>query len=386
MFVLTLPLYSQVIDQPWSTHIIDSSLFGADGVKHYTDGSKHVLTVGWEQSGKTRAYVFNNTMQLQHYVEVSTPGVEDAFVCDFNNDGNLDIISFLDEGGTNISLFYAKDDLISNSATTFTLKVIAASFGSQWMYGEMMDVNEDGYLDIVGGSKKTGARLSVFINPLNSSGTWVEKKIDDAGWIMSIKLIDMDGDGDKDILVSDRDCTPKGVKWYKNPGAANHTDTWTKQVIGLTAASHNPMFLNVYDDDDGQIKILATSLTEGVYLFEENTSYTEDKLFAIPSACGEWMKDVAYHDLDNDGTVEIVYSLNNAYGTHGVNYAILDGNGSYIHHAISGIQSPKYDNLLFIDMDGDGDDDILTTEENDNNNTVKGLGFIWFENPIINKK
>jgi hypothetical protein len=140
------------------------------------------------------------------------------------------------------------------------------------------------------------------------------------------------------------------------------------------------MFLNVYED--GQIKILATSLTEGVYLFEENTSYTEDKLFAIPSACGEWMKDVAYHDLDNDGTDEIVYSLNNAYGTHGVNYATSNGSGSYVHHAISGIQSPKYDNLLFIDMDGDGDDDIVTTEENDNSNTEKGMGFFWYENKL----
>jgi hypothetical protein len=37
----------------------------------------------------------------------------------------------------------------------------------------------------------------------------------------------------------------------------------------------------------------------------------------------------------------------------------------------------KYDFIELIDLDGDQDLDVLTTEEN------KGLGVVWYENPAL---
>ncbi|MEO0477263.1 MAG: hypothetical protein AAF085_15040, partial [Planctomycetota bacterium] len=42
---------------------------------------------------------------------------------------------------------------------------------------------------------------------------------------------------------------------------------------------------------------------------------------------------------------------------------------------ISGLEGKKFDRLELIDLDGDGDLDVLTCEEADN------LGVIWYENP-----
>lgn len=38
-----------------------------------------------------------------------------------------------------------------------------------------------------------------------------------AGWIMSIIPADMDGDGDEDVLYSDRRGALRGVRWLENP-------------------------------------------------------------------------------------------------------------------------------------------------------------------------
>ena len=48
-----------------------------------------------------------------------------------------------------------------------------------------------------------------------------------------------------------------------------------------------------------------------------------------------------------------------------------------VKHSVSGAQGQKYDRTELVDLDGDGDLDILTTEE------VEDLGVIWFENPLL---
>ena len=45
-------------------------------------------------------------------------------------------------------------------------------------------------------------------------------------------------------------------------------------------------------------------------------------------------------------------------------------------HEISGPRGIKFDRLELIDLDGDGDLDVLTCEERHN------LGVFWFENPV----
>ena len=44
-------------------------------------------------------------------------------------------------------------------------------------------------------------------------------------------------------------------------------------------------------------------------------------------------------------------------------------------HDIAGPEGIKYDRLELLDLDGDGDLDIITCEERTN------LGVIWYENP-----
>jgi hypothetical protein len=52
---------------------------------------------------------------------------------------------------------------------------------------------------------------------------------------------------------------------------------------------------------------------------------------------------------------------------------------SWTHHDISGSAGEKFDLIELLDLDGDGDLDVITCEEKDN------LGVIWYENPIRNR-
>jgi hypothetical protein len=54
-----------------------------------------------------------------------------------------------------------------------------------------------------------------------------------------------------------------------------------------------------------------------------------------------------------------------------------------LNYDVSGPAGIKYDFVYLIDIDKDGDLDILTCEENNNSETDAGLGVIWYENMVF---
>lgn len=55
---------------------------------------------------------------------------------------------------------------------------------------------------------------------------------------------------------------------------------------------------------------------------------------------------------------------------------------TWIDHEISGSAGSKFDRIELVDLDGDGDLDAMTTEENFGPDSL-GMGVIWYENPTI---
>jgi hypothetical protein len=49
--------------------------------------------------------------------------------------------------------------------------------------------------------------------------------------------------------------------------------------------------------------------------------------------------------------------------------------GKWTAHPVSGVDGVKHDLVELMDLDADGDLDVITTEE------VKNFGVIWYENP-----
>ena len=88
-------------------------------------------------------------------------------------------------------------------------------------------------------------------------------------------------------------------------------------------------------------------------------------------------KGVAIGDIDLDGVNDVVFSCENASGDKsGVRWLSYDKTkDAWTDHEISGPAGVKFDLLELIDLDHDGDLDVLTCEEREK------LGVIWYENP-----
>ena len=88
---------------------------------------------------------------------------------------------------------------------------------------------------------------------------------------------------------------------------------------------------------------------------------------------------MAAGDIDLDGRLDLVFSCENATGEKsGVRWlswkeSPLDA--AWTDYEISGPTGVKFDRLELIDLDADGDLDVLTCEER------ASLGVFWYENP-----
>lgn len=366
--------------EPWPMHVIDDSSFGSDGTKLYdvnNDRQMDIIT-GWEQGNVARLY-FNpgNPDDGWPFVEVPAPQVEDALVADLDADGYADIVTLTEGKDQRVTIHWAPKDAqkYRQSRHWQSAEISSLTGKTRWMFGIAMQVDGRHGPDLVVGSKDPDATLGWLEAPADPHDmeAWLFHEITPAGWIMSIVAQDMDGDGREDILISDRYGEKRGVRWLRNPGPGNaQKQPWESHMIGLSDGE--PMFLTAVSSRH----ILVPDLKKGLLSFKKISggNWQTDTL-KYPSFAGTRGKAVAQGDLNGDGVDDNVLSFEGAEERHGVIWQ--DGaNGAF--YPLSDQQGNKFDLVVLHDMDGDGDLDVLTSEENNNSATEGGLGVVWYEN------
>jgi hypothetical protein len=253
------------------------------------------------------------------------------------------------------------------------------------MFALPMQIDDSGGVDLIVGSKGRGATVGWLQSPEQprNLAAWKFRALRQAGWIMSLLSHDMDGDGDLDVLVSDRKGPRAGVLWLENPGARRAASgaEWTEHSVAKGVGE--VMFLTTGDlDRDGRRDIVAAVKKVGL-LYLRSTGDPRNPwprhTIDLPAGCGT-AKGVAICDVDRDGNNDIVFSCEGAAagksGVRWMSYTTSPTERIWRDHEISGAPGIKFDRLEVIDLDGDGDLDVLTCEERDN------LGVFWYENPF----
>lgn len=374
-------------------HIIDNTSSGADGTKLVdanNDGKMDIVT-GWEQGNIARMYFHPGSLQKNWtYIEVIAPNVEDASPVDLDGDGFYDLVTCSEGKHMRVSFHWAPNNhkAYKISQNWKTEDVPATIDKTRWMFVRPMDIDGKNGIDLVVGSKDPNGTLGWLEAPENPRAValWKYHEISPANWVMSIEIRDMDQDGSKDILISDRNGPNRGVRWLKNPGQVYEklTSHWVNHSIGMTKA--DPLFLGIADENqDGLIEMWVPNLREYFMYFEqknrEGTVWDSVKL-PIPNQAGSIGKSAAIDDIDMDGQLDLITTYDGAEGKSGVLWSSFDAaTNAWIHQDVSGLEGIKYDYASLIDMDGDGDIDILTCEEANNSQKGPGLGVIWYENP-----
>lgn len=370
--------------KPWQRYTIDDTSRGADGVRLADvnqDGQMDLVT-GWEEGGKVRVYLHPGAKRVREpwpnvtVGQVASP--EDAVFADLDDDGQLDVVSCCEGKTKSVFVHWAPkqaaDYLVADAWRTEAFPALHKK--AAWMYCLPMRMDHQHGTDLVLAAKNQGAEVGWLAAPRNPHdiAAWKWNPLKKVGWVMSLEQADLNQDQRMDILMTDRKGPDRGLYWFEHPRDLNRT--W--KIHSLSDAKREVMFLGLGDlnaDRHQDIAVATSGHGTDLYFRTGNEPQFECRSLEQFANTGTG-KAAACGDLNLDGQIDLVLSCEKANPPKsGVIWAESQPDGSFVPHEISGPAGIKFDLLQLLDLDSDGDLDVLTCEERAN------LGLIWYENP-----
>lgn len=400
---------------PWQRRTIlqgvAANVTGADGVDLRDINGDGLLDLasGWEQSSKTTVHIHPGCALAETewpYVVLpgTVSGVEDATFGDVDADGRQDVVS---AGSSGFRLYVHFGPVASSqlTASAWTQMTIGAATNVQrWLRAIVADINGDGQPDIVAGGYSTGATIDLFTSPTpRIASSWTRTVLSEVGATYTLEARDWDGDGDLDVLVSDRDPAGKmidadgdgdlelvtrsdlrGSRVLINPGPTG--GQWTNQTIANVS---NMKWIDAPATSlivDGQSSTATANITT---IRTRTGSVWSAQVIPQPANVGQYNA-ARIGDIDADGLDDLVLVYSHAPGSlSGVVWLKqgrdIAGAPTWDRGEISGPLGEKWDNVDLYDVDCDGDLDVVANEQGAAGSTplADKLGNHWFENPRI---
>ncbi|MET7000764.1 FG-GAP repeat domain-containing protein [Chitinophaga defluvii] len=219
-----------------------------------------------------------------------------------------------------------------------------------------MDVNQDGWLDIVR-IDTPGESAVWYENNKNKPGHWKMHMIYPNVGNESPQFVDVDGDGRLDLLCNDP--KTKQIIWVRAPFKKGDTK-WEKFVIserkdipGTHMYTHGLGFGDM--NGDGRKDVV---IKDGWW--EAPADPKQPDWTFHPVALSEECSQMYIQDLDGDGDVDIISASAHNYGIWW-HEQVKDeqGNAKWIHHVIHKEFSQSH-GLALVDVNGDGHPDLVT--------------------------
>lgn len=385
----------------WRRHTIDDAFRGPDGVRlGDLDGDgRPDITAPWEQGGKVCVYLHPGPAGARDrwprivVGEVGDP--EDAVFADLDGDGMLDVVSACEGVTRTMFLHWAPSDRRRlRDASAWTTVPLGDSAGRmRWMFSLPLQVDGRHGLDLVAGGRGAGAAIGWWEAPAKprASAEWKWHPLYAAGWLMTLHARDVDGDGDLDIIATDRTGPRRGALWLEHPGTAKVAGPWREHRIG-PVDEHEAMHCTIADLDGDGLEDVIVAVKGGPIQFHRRVSRSpvawETHRIELPGDTGSG-KAVAAADVDGDGRRDLVVTCEHATdGKAGVFWLAADGpatGGRWRARSINGGEGFIFDLLQLVDVDGDGDLDVITEEEKgpylEKGYVGRELGVVWYENP-----
>lgn len=347
---------------PWVRHTIAADLLGADGhALGDVDGDGDAdVAVAWEESSRVTVYARPPDPRVTPWPLLASyahSSAEDVTFCDLDLDGWRDVVSAGEDRKVRVA---------RNIGGTFAAPVVvgAATNVQQWTQVAC------GLGGLVAGGRIASAGQTLGIYLLTSPTPWVaaswsRELLGAAGWTMTLAIQDVDGDGLTDVLTSDRLQAAPLVQGTRYLPGAGGPSVWLAGASG----GYMPRFV---DRRWGSGRLLVGSVRES----DQTSTVTVDGVaLPYPWSAGPYQAGRLV-DLDGDGWEDVVTTpgmvggiappasagLRWFRGPDWTEVVVADGGG-------------KWDEVDALDIDADGDLDLVSTEQ------LLGGGVVWLEHP-----
>jgi len=267
---------------------------------------------------------------------------EACSVADFDNDGRPEIVSG--------EYMYSGADFKKKT------KICDIKYNGDYLedFSDYpLDVNGDGYLDIVTGSWWSEG---VFWreNPGKNGGEWKLHKITDCSNVETIRYFDIDSCGTVEIFPNCPGEPQFFLKLQKDPGG-KPTGEFARYKIGEQSAGHGMGFGDI--NGDGRVDIILANgwLEQPEDVYSPNWKFHEFKYSEPFSAPGASVP-ILVHDVNGDGTNDIIIGAGHGFGLWWLEQM---ADGVFVPHAIDLVCSQYHDMQLF-DIDNDGELELVT--------------------------
>lgn len=329
------------------------------------------------------------------------PAPEDVAIADINQDGFLDVVVAAELS----HLIYLENPGGVNSRSQTWKRLILPMTEGTGSYIRVFlgDFNKDGIPEITAankGAQRPGPEdfarstpVSIFQlrgDPLLGS-SWSETVLGHYSVPQNAEPIDLDSDGDLDIVIGSRG--ENRLAWFENIGQGSNIE-FTEHAIGINGPSMGGFNLSYADlNGDGRLDIIGAASNKMTWIEQPVNINHAWNSHAIGSFLPDSITGIEVADIDGDGDQDVIsgsYSrgprtgdgdveLNDSLGRIGwfENPGIDSDNidTQWRRHDISRRKRGMFDKFIAKDMDQDGDIDFVSTR----GNSAPFDGVFWLE-------
>ena len=298
---------------------------------------------------------------IQREISLNANGARGVYNADIDDDGDLDVLAALEQADQIV--WYEN---LGGSNPQFGTRVIdTTADGATRVF--VIDLDGDGDLDVLSSAMNNN---TIAWHRNNGGGTPTFTKIvidNNAMGALSVHADDIDLDGDIDVFSASQD--DDSIAWYRSDGAPS--PSFTKVVITNLADGASDVF-SADLDDDGDIDLMSSAITGfEIAWYENNGAPSPSFVRRVISTSQNRPRDVHAADLDNDGDLDVISASTNE---DRIAWFRNDGNQDpsftefFVTEEIDGPES-----IDVADLDNDGDLDVACA-------AISGDLIAWFEN------
>jgi len=321
------------------------------------------LTVGMtytgygQESGKSTTYYTDVTYTHLPFEDLQLLSM-DAAVADLDQDGDLDIL-IANEHRPNILLINDGNGKFTNQSAQ---RIPQVNHDSEDI--GIADFDGDGDPDIIVVSEDDKTN-ELYLN--NGDGTFTDagNRIPVTGTSNSVLVFDVNHDGALDILIGNNGQNNLLI----NDGKGHFKDESIKRFGEFTDVTQDLTLADIDNDGDEDL-LIANEDANRVLINDGNGFFKDQSSDRLPYRTSpEETREVDVADIDGDGDLDILYGNVQAFVEGAVRQnRLLLNDGKGVFSDITETHLPKDDNrcfgIAFLDIDGDGDADIMTGNTN----------------------